>query len=107
MYSKGEYIFVEDRGQNYKCKIIETDPTRLKVHYVNWKSTYDEWIDMNSSRINNFDDYENREETVDALESYIDSVAAAVKLPKGQGLEEHADKKCQDAAKHPEEQHSA
>ena len=55
MYCKGEWIFVEDKGKNYKCKVIDVKGNRLRVHYHGWKQSYDEWVDQDSDRINNFD----------------------------------------------------
>ena len=51
--AKGQTLMVTDKkdGRQYKCKVVETCEEDVKVHYVGWKQSHDEWIASSSSRI--------------------------------------------------------
>lgn len=35
----------------YRCKIIQVEDSRVKVHFCGWNSRYDKWVDKNSKEI--------------------------------------------------------
>ena len=82
MYNKGEFIFVEDRGDDYKCKVVQVKDDKLKVHYVGWSSSRDEWLEQDSLRINRFANKEDSFHSLAELECFIDDVAAKVARTK-------------------------
>ena len=52
--SKGMEIVVEDadaRRRRARAKVIDEDSTQIKVHYIGFKSKYDEWLPKVSPRI--------------------------------------------------------
>lgn len=50
---KGDIIKVVDKtdGNSYRCRVEDVKGGKVRVHYVGWKKTYDEWIECSSSRI--------------------------------------------------------
>ena len=48
-------IYVTDKTDKkpYECKIVGADVSnqKIKVHFVGWKDSFDEWLPMNSDRI--------------------------------------------------------
>ena len=38
-------------GQVYAAKVVETKPKQIKVHYMGWKKTWDEWLPRSSQRV--------------------------------------------------------
>ena len=52
-FNIGDVICVCDRKdqKNYKCKILKKGAGKIRIHYVGWKRSYDEWLDINNSRI--------------------------------------------------------
>ena len=59
-FAVGQTIHVVDRIDTKKkiCKVvdIDNDQQKIKIHYVKWNSSYDEWLEMSSSRIVSEDD---------------------------------------------------
>lgn len=50
-FGAGELVSVEHRGKIYRAKIVDTEGSRVKIHYVGWKPRWDEWIEGCSARI--------------------------------------------------------
>ena len=50
-FENGDLLNVEHRGRIYRAKIVDAEESRVKIHYVGWKSRWDEWIEMFSTRI--------------------------------------------------------
>ena len=57
MYSqvlkKGTTVKVTDKkdGKLYECKVLKTSANRIKVHYVGWNRSRDEWLQSDDPRI--------------------------------------------------------
>lgn len=48
----GDYGESCDHTKNwYRCKIIQVDENRVKVHFCGWNSRYDKWLDKNSNEL--------------------------------------------------------
>ena len=54
-FTVGQFLSVVDAvdQQVRRCKIVEVNENEanLKIHYVNWSSSSDEWVDFDSDRI--------------------------------------------------------
>ena len=50
-FENGDLLNVEHRGRIYRAKIVDAEESRVKIHYVGWKSRWDEWIETSSTRI--------------------------------------------------------
>ena len=39
-------------GKKYACKIVDikSDTNEIKIHFINWKDRYDEWLSADSNR---------------------------------------------------------
>ena len=48
---KSPDLKVMDKGKYYDCTIVDRAKNRIRVHYMGWSSTMDEWIDNNSDRL--------------------------------------------------------
>ena len=46
-------IKVNDKkdGRVYDCKVVKIKANRVRIHFVNWRKTRDEWLDMTDPRI--------------------------------------------------------
>ena len=49
--TKGKKIRVLENGKYWECKIIDTVKDMIKIHYVKFNQSFDEWIEVNSDRI--------------------------------------------------------
>ena len=47
----GSFVYVLDKGRSYKSKVIHERDGKIKVHYVNFNSRFDEWLPCDSDRI--------------------------------------------------------
>ena len=45
----GDHVTVCWDGYNYNCKVVEIEDKRVKVHYLNWSSGYDEWVALSGT----------------------------------------------------------
>ncbi|CAF0916481.1 unnamed protein product [Brachionus calyciflorus] len=58
-----------DQSKNwFKCKIIQMDETRVKIHFCGWNSRYDKWIDKNSDEIRPEKKTKSKSDNLDELE---------------------------------------
>ena len=56
-FSKGQWVDVKDTVDQWlEAQVLEVNPTNSQVfvHYNGWPNRWDEWIDMNSPRIQHF-----------------------------------------------------
>ena len=60
VYAIGQMIHVIDKADNKRksCKVVDIDDSlqKIKIHYVKWSKTYDEWLELSSNRIVSEDD---------------------------------------------------
>ena len=60
VYAIGQMIQVIDKADNKRksCKVVDIDDNlqKIKIHYVKWSKTYDEWLELSSNRIVSEDD---------------------------------------------------
>merc|ERR1719357_974819 len=45
----GDHVTVCWDGYNYNCKVVGIEDKRVKVHYLNWSSGYDEWVALSGT----------------------------------------------------------
>ena len=50
---KGDFIFVLDKKDNqpYKCKIVQVEDDKIKIHYHKWNNSHDEWLEKDSPSV--------------------------------------------------------
>ena len=84
-------VFVKDLrdGKFYKCKVVDMKDKKCKVHFVGWRKTFDEWLDVNSDRVKEDDtDNHSGEASVGSLERFLDeAVNLSLNLLTGHGNE--------------------
>ena len=50
-FIKGDSLKVIDGKKAYSCKVVGVKQDRIKVHYIGWRKTRDEWLAVDSDRI--------------------------------------------------------
>ena len=51
MFNIGDMIWVMDKNKPYQCKIVDKRGTKLEVHFKNFNTRHDIWIEEDSPRI--------------------------------------------------------
>ena len=66
-FKQDQRLLVTDKtdGKKYPVRVVEIDnkKERIRIHYVDWKKTYDEWISFDSDRIHEGDEESEEEES--------------------------------------------
>jgi hypothetical protein len=82
-YATGDAVEVESKGAYYGALVLEIMPGRYRVHYDEWDSKYDEWVD--ASRVRQPHLY-NVGEAVEAHNGNDYSAASIVDFSRGKYL---------------------
>ena len=73
-------LIVTDKtdSKKYPAKVVEIDKDKelVKVHFIDWKKTYDEWLPFNSNRVHDESESENKDSFCDSQEE--GSIGAAI-----------------------------
>ncbi|EKX34066.1 hypothetical protein GUITHDRAFT_119736 [Guillardia theta CCMP2712] len=89
-FNVGDFVSVEDCTKRWcTCEILKKIDGKVKVHYINWSSDWDEWIDVTSDRIQESDviiDNGKRKS------SKISKESAAIKKPKPKTIKPRIDR---------------
>ena len=67
----GSKIYVRDKkdGKLYPCKVLSVREDSVKIHYIGWGKSRDEWLLKGSERICDMDEQcDNEDHFADALE---------------------------------------
>ena len=51
MYSKGDFVYVEENSHHYKCKVTDVNDNAIQVHFIRFNKKFDFWIQCDNPRI--------------------------------------------------------
>jgi hypothetical protein len=47
---------LEKDDKYYKCKVVNVSTNQIKVHYIGWKKSYDEWLPIDCDRLKKYEE---------------------------------------------------